>query len=86
MPHDAPSNPLHKIVLKQKGALYHNFITLYWVALAPILVIGGILFTSIFLKGKAFGKAFISNSVTIFGIVATAGVTTFLLFYPHLLI
>lgn len=82
VPHDAPSNPLHKIVLKQKGALYYNFTKLYWFILVPVLVIVGIFFTSIFLKSKAFGKAFISNSVTIFGIVATAGVTTFPFILP----
>ncbi|XWO13898.1 Cytochrome bd-I ubiquinol oxidase subunit 2 [Candidatus Hepatincola sp. Pdp] len=82
MVHNAPSNPLHKVVLKQRGALYHNFIKLYWPILAPILVIGGIVFTSIFLKSKAFVKAFISNSVTILGIVATAGVTTFPFILP----
>jgi cytochrome d ubiquinol oxidase subunit II len=70
-------NPLGKEVQVQAGALLHNYSTMPITLLAPILAFAGgalaILFSRI---GKA-GLGFVGSSLSIAGIIATAGVSLF---------
>lgn len=77
-----PSNPLRKSVEVVSGAWHANFVTYGWMWLAPILAYGGAVFTALLLHRQRVGLAFISSSVAVAGIVATAGFGLFPFLMP----
>lgn len=78
----APSDPLSKKVIIEKGNWINNYQLYHWMMIAPILGIVGEIATFFFVRIKSFGKAFISHSVAIFGIISTVGLTLFPFILP----
>jgi len=76
-----PSNPLHKIVVQQTGALLNNYQAYPWMMLVPILGIVGIFLTLVGLVIRNGWIAMIGSGIGVAGIVATAGVSM----YPFIL-
>jgi len=76
-----PSNPLHKVVVEQTGALLNNYQTYPWMMLAPALGVLGILLTIIGLAVRNGWLAMIASGMGIAGIISTAGVSM----YPFIL-
>lgn len=77
----ADSNPLAKIVSKETGCWYQNYLKYSWMIIAPNLVFIGEILTAIFALKKHFGKAFIASSFAVFGVISTVGLTI----YPFIL-
>lgn len=78
----ADSNPLAKEVTKISGGWFENYSKYSWIIIAPILGFIGQILTLFFSKIKHFGKAFISSSISIFGIISTVGLTLFPFILP----
>lgn len=78
----ATSNPLNKTVIQESGAWMNNYITYPWMVLAPTLGILGGLGCSFFSKNKRSGWAFVFSSVSIAGIILTAGFSMFPFLMP----
>lgn len=78
----AESNPLNKEVIRQNGGWNDNFKIYPWMIVAPFLGFVGEIFTAIFVRIKAFGKAFIAHSLAIFGIISTVGLALFPFILP----
>lgn len=78
----ADSNPMNKIVNKESGCWYDNYQKYYWIILAPTLGFVGQILVILFIFLKHFGKAFIASSISIFGIIATVGLTMFPFILP----
>lgn len=77
-----PSNPLYKTVILQTGAWLNNYSHYPIFILAPVLGILGALGLNILVK-RGIGKlAFIFSSVSVFGIIATVGVSMFPFLLP----
>jgi cytochrome d ubiquinol oxidase subunit II len=77
----APSNPLHKTVVQQTGALLANYNQYPWMMIAPALGGGGILIAMTGLIVRNGWIAMIASGLGVAGIVATAGVSL----YPFIL-
>ena len=76
------SNPLHKTVIKEAGAWFHNYYLYPWTLAAPITGFVGAL-GAIMLARVANSKlAFVLSSLSIAGIIATVGVSTFPFLLP----
>jgi len=82
IPHDGPSNPLLKEVVRRPGAWLENYGRIPVFLLAPTLGLGGPLVTILLNCLRKPGLAFLSSAVTLFGIVATAGVSLFPFLLP----
>lgn len=78
--HDGPSNPLLKSV--GRAPLYANFLSYKWMLIAPALGLIGALLTAILLMVKREGLAFITSSIAILGVIATAGLSAFPFLLP----
>ncbi len=78
----AESNPLKKVVTVSTGCWFDNYYKYKWIAIAPILGFLGQFLTYFFTIYKAAGKAFIASAVSIFGIIATVGLTMFPFILP----
>jgi len=78
--HDGPSNPLHKEVTTQVGAWLNNYSLHPWMMIAPVLGIAGSLL-AMALAGSA-GLAFICSGLSVFGVVATVGLSMFPFILP----
>lgn len=78
----ADSNPMNKEVAKVNGGWNDNYIQYKWMLIAPILGFFGQILVLFFNQIKAYGKAFIASSVSIFGIISTVGFTTFPFILP----
>jgi len=76
-----PSNPLHKIVVQQTGALLSNYHTYPWMMVAPVLGIFAVLLAIMGLTVRNGWIAMIGSGMGVAGIVATAGVSM----YPFIL-
>jgi cytochrome d ubiquinol oxidase subunit II len=82
LPHDAPSNPLGKSVLREAGAWLENYRTMPWTLLAPALgLVGALLSAAASWRGRSLA-AFLSSSAAVAGVVATAGVSMFPFILP----
>jgi len=78
----APSNPLAKQVIHQTGAWMSNYNTNPAWLLMPLIGIVGALF-AIFLARVRTGKlAFVCSALSLFGVIATVGVTMFPFILP----
>jgi cytochrome d ubiquinol oxidase subunit II len=79
---EGPSNPLLKDVIRQPGAWLTNYGRHPWMLAAPILGLGSPLLTILFARSQKPGAAFLTSAATVFGIVATAGVSMFPFLMP----
>lgn len=76
------SNPLHKQVIHQAGAWFHNYYLYPWTLSAPITGFLGALFAVIFAKVKNSKPAFVFSSLSIAGIISTVGISIFPFLLP----
>jgi len=80
---NAPSNPFDKLVLRQVGALLANYSAAPVTLLAPLLGIGCAALTALLLaKRYARIVAFLSGTVAIAAVIATAGLSLFPFMVP----
>ena len=79
---DAVSNPLHKSVVVEAGSWMRNFQTYQWMMVAPALGVLMAFFTAIFAWAGKGALAFISSSLTMAGIILTAGFSMFPFIMP----
>ena len=79
---DAVSNPLHKSVVVEAGSWMRNFQTYQWMMVAPALGVLMAFFTAIFAWAGKGAQAFISSSLTMAGIILTAGFSMFPFIMP----
>lgn len=79
-PHDGPSNPLYKQAIQKAGAWFSNYQNQPQLLIAPIAGILGALLALILIR---FAKlAFVCSALSIFGIIATVGVSMFPFILP----
>ncbi|WP_174802228.1 cytochrome d ubiquinol oxidase subunit II [Martelella limonii] len=77
-----PSNPLMNDVARSQGAWFVNYGKYPWMMLAPALGFLGALGAFIGLRAGRGGLAIISSGLSVFGIVATPGVSMFPFLLP----
>jgi cytochrome d ubiquinol oxidase subunit II len=80
--HDAPSNPLSKLVARQAGAWLTNYRTFPSMIAAPIVAIVSLAITPLMLRAGRAGLAFIISGVGVAAIIATAGLSIFPFMLP----
>lgn len=80
-PH-GPSNPLHKVVVEQMGAWLNNYSQYPWMLTAPIIGFLGAAFAFLLANFRQGRIAFICSSISILGIIATAGFSLFPFLLP----
>lgn len=78
--HDGPSNPLYKEVMLKSGAWLTNYQTFPMTQIAPVLGIAGALMA--FLLAKYAKTAFLLSAASLFGMIATVGVSMFPFILP----
>jgi len=78
----ADSNPLAKVVVRVAGGWFDNYTKYPWMIIAPALGFLGQIFVLLFVAIKHYGKVFIASSISILGIIATAGLTLFPFILP----
>ncbi|ETO93765.1 cytochrome bd-I ubiquinol oxidase, subunit 2 apoprotein [Legionella oakridgensis RV-2-2007] len=80
MPHDGPSNPLYKTVIRQSGAWFANYQHIPATIAAPMMgIVAAILATGF---SRYAGVAFVFSSMSVIGIIATVGVSMFPFILP----
>lgn len=79
---DAASNPLLKEVVRAKGAWFEVYRQYPLTLLAPALGFTGVLIAMLFSKLNRPGIGFIGNSLSMAGIIVTAGVSMFPFILP----
>lgn len=80
--HDAASNPLGKTVVREAGAWLTNYGSMPWTIVAPVLGFGGAILSALF-SWRHMGRiAFLASAASVFGVVATAGVSMFPFILP----
>lgn len=80
MPHDGPSNPMYKSVLRQSHAWFNNYQVFPWTRFVPISGIVFSLLAGLFSKSLRF--AFVCSGLAITGIIATVGISMFPFILP----
>lgn len=80
VPHDGPSNPLHKIVSRHAGAWFVNYQVIPWALMAPIAGIIAPFFAALFARYSKM--AFLFSATAVIGIIATVGVSMFPFILP----
>jgi len=80
--HDAPSNPLNKVVEKAAGLWMRNYQTYPVLVLVPSLAFMMVVLTIMLSKKQYLKSAFVSSSLTITAIILTAGVSMFPFLIP----
>jgi len=80
--HDAPSNPLNKVVEKAAGLWMRNYQTYPVLVLVPSLAFMMGVLTVMLSKKQYLKSAFVSSSLTITAIILTAGVSMFPFLIP----
>ena len=78
----AASNPLHKTVAVEAGAWMKNYDSYPWMITAPILGVVMALLASLFAKFGRSALTFICSSLTMTGIILTAGFSMFPFIMP----
>lgn len=81
VPHDGPSNPLYKEVLREQHAWFANYKTWPWLMAAPILGLLLPILASLATKAKA-GLAFVFSSASLASIIGTVGISMFPFILP----
>lgn len=77
-----PSDPLLKQVTVQTGAWLANYHTYPWMTAAPVLAFAGAITTAVLVGLNRPGSAFLASAVSVFGVVATAGLALFPFLLP----
>lgn len=80
-----PSNPLLKTVALRRGQWLVNYGERPWLAVAPVLGIAGAMALVAAGRSRKPAIGFIASSLSVFGIVATAGVSMFPFLLPSTL-
>lgn len=80
LPHDGPSNPLHKSVIREAGAWFNNYQTTPILLLAPGLGLLGALLALLLARFERL--AFVYSALMVIGIIATVGVSMFPFILP----
>ena len=80
--HDGPSTPLHKTVVPQLGAWLYHYRDYPWTIVAPLMGFLGAVLSFSLVSIERAKMAFIGSSISIFGVVATAGVSMFPFLLP----
>lgn len=80
IPHDGPSNPMYKSVLRQSHAWFNNYQLFPWTRFVPISGIVFSLLAALFSKSLRF--AFVCSGLAISGIIATVGISMFPFILP----
>ncbi|MGL5948012.1 MAG: cytochrome d ubiquinol oxidase subunit II [Aeromonas sp.] len=75
--HDAVSNPLGKQVVREAGAWMNNYSLYPWMMVAPALALSMSLCTTLFAALNKGWLAFTSSSLTMAGVILTAGFSLF---------
>ena len=83
---NAPSNPLTKEVMRQSGALFANFDAYPLLWIAPALAVAMPVLTVLFSRGNRGALAFITSSLTMAGVILTAGFALFPFIMPSSLV
>jgi cytochrome d ubiquinol oxidase subunit II len=79
---DGPSNPLAKQVVMAEGAWMDNYTTTPLTMLAPAVGLGAAGLTRYLVRGQSELTAFIASSLSVLGIIATAGLAMFPFMMP----
>ena len=79
---DAVSNPLRKTVEVATGSWMQNYDTYPWMLIAPVLGVAMALLTSLFAKLGRGALTFLCSSLTMVGIILTAGFSMFPFIMP----
>ena len=79
---DAVSNPLRKTVEVATGSWMQNYDTYPWMLIAPVLGVAMALLTSLFAKLGRGALTFLCSSLTMAGIILTAGFSMFPFIMP----
>lgn len=79
---DGPSNPLRKAVSVEAGAWMGNFARYPWVVLAPLMAVAGAFLAAVGLGKKRNAASLAGSAISVFGVVATAGVSMFPFILP----
>lgn len=79
---DGPSNPLRKTVEMQPGAWLNNYQRFPWMVLAPLAAVIGAGLAAFGLLGKRNAASLAGSGLSVFGVVATAGVSMFPFILP----
>ncbi len=80
MPHDGPSNPLYKQVVRGSHAWFTNYQTMPFTLCAPIL---GLVSAALAFALARFARvAFVLSAASVMGIIATVGVSMFPFILP----
>ncbi|MFS8036593.1 cytochrome d ubiquinol oxidase subunit II [Xanthobacter sp. AM11] len=77
-----PSNPLLKSVAVEHGAWFANYAAYPWMLIAPALGFLGALGALAGLRVRSAALAFLASSASVFGIIATVGVSLFPFILP----
>ncbi len=83
---NAPSNPLNKEVIRQSGALFANFEAYPMLWLAPLLAVAMPLLTVLASRANRGALAFVTSSLTMAGVILTAGFALFPFVMPSSLV
>ena len=78
----ADSNPINKKVISDVGCWLDAYSQRSWIAIAPILAILMQILIPILSKFKYYGSLFIASALSVFGIIATVGLTIFPFILP----
>lgn len=80
---DAASNPLHKHVHQAVGAWLNNYSNITWMIVAPVLGFFGAFIVLAWANVKGMQKlVFVGSGLSIFGIIATVGLSMFPFILP----
>ena len=77
-----PSNPLGKTVVLSTGAWMANYSTYPWMMAAPVLGFAGAALAFLLFRTRLSVLTWLATSISLFGIVATAGVSMFPFLLP----
>ncbi|WP_297298133.1 cytochrome d ubiquinol oxidase subunit II [uncultured Methylovirgula sp.] len=80
--HDAASNPLGKTVTRKAGQWLANYRAQPWTILAPLLGFGGAALAILASRAHLAIGAFLASSLSVVGVVATAGLSLFPFLLP----
>tara|TARA_B100001123_G_scaffold114459_1_gene133449 strand:+ start:2336 stop:3490 length:1155 start_codon:yes stop_codon:yes gene_type:complete len=79
---NGPSNPLAKEAVAETGAWLNNYSTYPFFLIAPIAGFAGSILALLLVRLKRAGLAYVASGISLFGIIATVGVSMFPFIMP----